>query len=143
MLSIFEATFIVGGVKSLSPFGGSKSVDWDASEKKFVFNSTEDRNYLLQFFLNFDGGTRPVDVFYRFLVPSPTPIYFPFPEGKQYGNLTSLERTQDFGVETMTAIYASQVVRQYGLKFQLAIAQSLIVLQRPTLDDANLVIYAT
>lgn len=118
---------------------GGKSVTWDAANKKFAFRSPEDRNYELTFYFAFAGGLRPVDIYLRFAIPAPTPIYFPFPDTRGYINIATLERITDYGSEYNTTIYANAAMRQYGLKLQLK--SGFTLLTQPNLTEAAVVIY--
>lgn len=108
-----------------------KLVDWDAVNKLFKFYAPNDRNYTVQLFYKFVGGLRPVDILYRFVIPVvvngvPAPVYFPFPDSRQYANLTSLQSISDTGSSLDLSIYANSLIRQYGIGLEMKTAQTQV-----------------
>ena len=118
-----------------------KTVDWDAVNKLFKFNSNADRNYVLTFNYKFAGGLRPASVLLRFVIPAPSPVYFPFPETDKCTDLVTLESINDYRSFFELSVYANASMRQYGLGIELKTVQNL-VLSPIILTEAINLIYA-
>lgn len=126
-------------VNTFPLMGSTTSVGWDTTNKKFTFAQDTDRNYNVTLYYHVTAPLVPANIQFRFCIPAPTPVYFPFPDTRQYLDLVTVYGITDHGFEYSTTIYANALVRQYGLQMQIRVGASLLTL--PTLADCAAVIY--
>ena len=103
---------------------------------------TGDKQYDVEFFYKLTTALLPIhDVQIRFLIPAPTPIAFPFPDGDGFANIGSL-LVSPFNALYKQVLYFNALVRQYGIQVQLRTA-ALISLpaNRPVLVDGALSLF--
>lgn len=131
----------------MGPDGTNKYVYWDTTNKQFMFQAPSDRNYTVTFntkisssalisALNLTMATAQL----RFVVPSPTPIYFPLPDSDQATDISNIGLTSVVRNSYVLPIYANSVMRQYGLKLQMQISNTFLGGANATLNAADIII---
>lgn len=118
----------------------NRLVDWDAADWLFRFNAANDRNYSVQLFYHLTAGDVGGWVQLRLVVPAPTPVYFPFPDGRGCLDLAELAAGQDYGGLLDVGIHADQLTRAYGIGVEVRAAAEAAAY--PTLADCVAVVYA-
>jgi len=126
---------------------GTPKVLWDATGKRLRFMEDQDRNYDVQFSLRTLSGSLigsvlgmlAVKVQFRFVVPAPTPVYFPLPDvADPYADLHTVNLTNAGQESYGQPIYANSEIRQYGLGIDLRLSG---MLGGVTLEAADLIVY--
>lgn len=136
-------TFPVGADK-LKP-----CINWDSTNKLFIFNSTVDKNYDVLFNAKITGSAiqsllnvNLAQVQMRYVVPVPgNPIYFPLPDSDGYVDLTSVGLSSTDRSTNSITIYANSAMRQYGLGLELRISNAFLGGATATLSASDLIIY--
>lgn len=131
---------------------GTLQVYWDSANKLFRFNQNDvDRNFDVRFGTVFNQGISAVNMQLRFVVPSPTPLYFPFPSkaddttlnGRGYTDLDQLPAGvgTTYGTVYKDNLYSNILARQYGVGVELKASASLLTM--PVLTAADFVIFGS
>lgn len=117
---------------------------FDTANNKLIAASgeTQDKQYDVEFFYKFTAALVPInDIQLRFMIPAPTPIYFPFPDGDGFVNLGQMVLSP-FNSTYKQTLYFNAQVRQYGIHLQLRTASLIALLaNRPVLVDAALSLF--
>lgn len=97
------------------------TVAYNTTTRLLTFNSTVDQNYTLQFYYHLTStlgaGQFPLSVSFRGVIPAPTPIYLPFPEGRGYMDLDIM--SSNYGSYLNITLFASTQIRQYGFGLEM------------------------
>lgn len=118
-----------------------KKIYWDATNTLIKFTPDTARSYNYTFFYNINAVLPPVDAQLRFVIPSPTPFYFPFSSQGGYIDLESIERATSRQRQLAGTLYTLPDVFTYGLGIEMKISQSILsALSRPILNYAALLI---
>lgn len=119
------------------------ALTYDATNKLIKTNATASRNYDVEIFTAFTAalGILPLDLQLRFVVPSPTPIYFPFPSGAGYTDLHRMSRTPANPPPFKQILYFESAIRQYGFGIEMRAPGILSALNAPSLTDGALSIF--
>ncbi len=126
----------------------SPAVYWDSTNKLFKFQATGDRNYDFNF--NIVASSSAVlsllnvsltNIQLRYVVPSPTPIYFPLPDSDQCINLMKAGLVSTDNASDNRVIYANSAIRQYGLGMEMRISSSFLGTATATLTSGDLIIF--
>ena len=123
---------------------GAKTTDWDGTNKLIKFNDSTDKTFTFTFFYIVNGGIRPINILYRFVIPSTPAFYFPFPdESAPYGRLEDIQSILEVRESKVGTIYSNASMRSFGLGFELKVGTSLLGgLLPPTLINCAFLIYA-
>lgn len=129
------------------PDGSNSYVYWDSANKLFKFQADTDRNYDISLYLNVAANTligtlnlTMATIKIRLVVPSPTPIYFPFPDDSDpHVDINTVNSVSPRYIQYNTPIYANASIRQYGLGVELSLSN--VVLGTVNVASANLVMY--
>lgn len=125
---------------------GNPLVYWDTVARVYRFQSPVDRNYDTTLNGKFQASNllsalnlTTVSVQMRYVVPAPTPIYFPLPDGQGYVDLLNVNLLSATSGTFGLIAYASQPIRTYGLGVELRLSGAL--LGTATLQAADFIIY--
>lgn len=124
--------------------GVEQNVYWDSVNKLFKFKDTpEIRLYDCQLSFVLANGFRPASVEMRFVIPTPTPIYFPAPDYTEaFLTLAEVSRRDVESKQHREIIRTTSVLRQYGLGVELRTDIDPLLLANMSLVDANIQIYS-
>ena len=120
--------------------GSGKQVDWDATDKKFVFNRDTLGLYNIFLTYQFAGGVRPASVDMRFVIPAPTPIYFPLPDTIEHLPLVDITRLATVATKDSQIVRSTSVVTEYGIGIELR-TDVVGLLTKPDLAHCIIEIY--
>lgn len=137
---------------NLFPFmsNGLRQVYWDSVNKVFKFNPVDhDRNFDIRFGTVFSQGLTIVNMQLRFVVPAPTPLYFPFPlkaddatlQGRGYTDLNQLPAGvgTDYGTVYKDNLYSNALARAYGVGIEMKASANIT--NMPVMKQADFVIF--
>lgn len=125
---------------------------------------SSDQAYQLELDFKFQHTKRPLTFQLRFMVPAPTPIYFPLPQTDGYTDLRYIAKTYTGGLvgnllavgnlsltedttqmtnrETyIRSIYSALGIKDYGVRVQIRTAENYTGADRAQLIDAVLLMY--
>jgi len=107
----------------------NKLVEWDSTDKVFKFYNSATRNYDVVFNFHVNSSTiisllnlTMTNIQFRFVVPSPTPRYFPLPDDGGYIDLGMTGLASDVRDSVGYIVRAVADVQQYGIGLEIRIA---------------------
>ena len=97
---------------------------WDYTTNKLKINpdNTLEQSYLLSFDYSLTNVINQSKVQMRFVIPAPTPIYFPFPDDTEpYLDLCQLFMPGTLKQNFIYPIYGNTSMRNYGVQIQMRV----------------------
>lgn len=128
--------------------GANPMVYWDATNKLFKFQAPADKNYDFNFNMKLASSSvlsvlslALATIQLRYVVPSPTPIYFPLPDSDQCINIQQVGLIATDSATDNRIVYANALIRQYGLGLEMRISNTFLGTATATLSAADLIIF--
>ena len=116
-----------------------KMIYWDNVNKKFIFNRDTIGFYSIKLDFLLKGGNRNTTLDMRFVIPAPTPIYFPLPESFERKTLIRLLRKNSLeSADHLEIIRTTDILTDYGLGVELKITNNA---SNVKLEDGIIQIY--
>lgn len=130
------------------PGMSGKVVEWDSTNKVFRFNTDSLHHYDLIFNYRITSGglinalnLNVATVKLRFVVPSPTPRYFPFPDDGEYTDIDRTNLTSELRGTFNYILRGAADVRQYGIGIELAVSNTSLIPGSITLSSLDVSMY--
>jgi len=109
--------------------GTNRLVQWDAVNNVFDFNNPDARHYDVIFNFHINSSTlvsllnlTMTTVKFRFVVPSPTPRYFPLPDDGGFADIAYTNLSADVRGTYNYIVRSVSDVEQYGIGVEMCIA---------------------
>ena len=128
-----------------APGTSNPLVEWDSTSKVFKFNTTVDKHYDLLMNYRINSSTlisllnlTMTTVQLRFIVPSPTPRYFPLPDDGGYIDIAYTGLATDVRNTMNYILRAVPDVMQYGIGVEMRIAGTALGVIKLMTSDMSL-----
>lgn len=128
--------------------GINKKIYWDSTNKLFKFNDTMDRNYDIQFNAKITSSSilsllnvSLTNIQLRYVVPAPTPLYFPLPDSDQCIDIGAAGLLSTWRGTHSYTVRVDALKRQYGLGVEMRISSSFLGTASAVVNAADFIYY--
>jgi hypothetical protein len=129
-----------------------KFVDWDSTNKKFLFRTTVDRNYIASIYLTTTNTSllntvnlTSASLQMRFVVPNGVSAgvdyYFPDPLNRGLIDLSLVNSVSPWTQNYLDVVYANSLIQANGLAVDIRLSNT--ILGTTTLTAAAMLVYST